>query len=52
MFTIVSFFQKLINVGGWNNNGGLDNFQKLISGEGDNLFGTREYLGDSLSLTT
>ena len=32
MFTIISFFEKLIN-GGWNKSGGgdLEDFQKLIS---------------------
>ena len=37
MFTMISFFQKLIKGGGgWNKSGGLESFQKLISEGGDN----------------
>ena len=50
MFTIISFFQKLIKGGrvGIRAEGGLKIFQKLING-GRRLFGTREY-GASQSL--
>ena len=36
MFTIISCFQKSIK-GGWNKSGGLENFQKSISGGDDYL---------------
>ena len=43
MFTIISFFQKLIKWGGgWSKNGGLENFSKLNK-QGGRLFGTRKY---------
>ena len=34
MFTIISFFQKLIK-GGWNKSGGLENFSKINKRGGD-----------------
>ena len=51
MFTIISFFQKLIKGGGVGiraGGGGWEIFQKLISG-GRRLFGTREYIFSTVS---
>ena len=42
MFTIISFFQKLIKGGVGIRAGGFENFSKLISGGGGRLFGTRD----------
>ena len=36
MFTIISFFQKLIKGGGLNKSGGLENFSNINKREGDN----------------
>ena len=46
MLSFISFFQKLIKGRvGIRAGGGVGNFfQKLISGEGGRLFGTREHL--------
>ena len=35
MFTIISFFQKLIKGGGWNKSGGLENISKINKRGGD-----------------
>ena len=47
MFTIISFFQKLIKGGGVGiraGGGGLENFSQINKrGGGERLFGTREY---------
>ena len=42
MFTIISFFQKLIKRGVGIREGGLENFSQ-INKRGGRLFGTREY---------
>ena len=50
MFTIISFFQKLIKGGGgWNKSGGLENVSKINKRGGGRLFGTREYAANALT---
>ena len=46
MFTIISFFQKLIKGGVGIRAGGLENFSK-INKRGGRLFGTREYRAET-----
>ena len=44
VFTIISFFQKLIKGGVGIRAGGLENFSKINKRGGGRLFGAREYM--------